>query len=86
MGANWLKGLTDKFAKLERELAFAADDKAISGVIVTIDHEGELDIIDDLVRQEVRAAAKKKKAETNAEDGDTPPVLLIQARLSASLA
>ena len=65
--------LTDKFAKLERELAFAADDKAISGVIVTIDHEGELDIIDGLVRQEDRAAAKKKKAEANGEDGNAPP-------------
>ena len=65
--------LTAKFAKLERELAFAADDKAISGVIVTIDHEGELDIIDGLVRQEDRAAAKKKKAEANGEDGDAPP-------------
>jgi ParB family chromosome partitioning protein len=65
--------ITDKFAKLERELAFAVDDKAISGVIVTIDHEGELDIIDGLVRPGDRAAAKKKKAETNGEDGDTPP-------------
>ena len=65
--------ITAKFAKLERELAFAADDKAISGVIVTIDHEGELDIIDGLVRQEDRAAAKKKKAEATGEDGDAPP-------------
>src|ERR1700733_5445925 len=65
--------LTAKFAKLERELAFAADDRAISGVIVTISAEGELDIIDGLVRQEDRAAAKKKKAETNGEEGDTPP-------------
>ena len=57
----------------KRELAFAADDKAISGVIVTIDHEGELDIIDGLVRQEDRAAAKKKKAEANGEDDNAPP-------------
>ena len=70
--AEKVEQLTDKFAKLERELAFAEDDKAISGVIVTIDHEGELEIISGLVRQEDRAAAKKKKAEANGEDGDAP--------------
>ena len=66
--------LSAKFEKLESENSLLQrEDKAISGVIVTIDHEGELDIIDGLVRQEDRAAAKKKKAEANGEDGNTPP-------------
>ena len=65
--------LMAKFAKLEREAAFAADDRAISGVIVTIDHEGELDIIDGLVRPEDRAAAKTKKAEAANGDADNAP-------------
>jgi ParB family transcriptional regulator, chromosome partitioning protein len=65
--------LTAKFAQLERELAFAADDKAMSGVIVTIGHEGELDIIDGLVRPEDRAAAKKTKPDAADGDADKAP-------------
>src|SRR6202042_175892 len=57
----------------ERELPFAADDKAISGVIVTIDREGELDIIDGLVRPEDRAAAKKKAKDAANGDADNAP-------------
>ena len=62
-----------KLEKLESEIVFSADDKAKSGAIVSIDQHGELEIIDGLVRQEDRAAAKKKKAEANGEDGNALP-------------
>jgi ParB family chromosome partitioning protein len=65
--------LAAKREKLESEIAFTAEQKAASGAIVAIDAEGELEIISGLLRQEARAAAKKKKAETDGEDGDTPP-------------
>ena len=55
-----------KIDKLESEFAFTAEAKAASGVFVTIDAEGGLEIISGLVRREDRAAAKKTKA----ADGD----------------
>ena len=55
-------------------IAFTAEEKATSGAIVTIDAEGELEIISGLVRREDRAAAKKKKAEAaNGDDDNAPP-------------
>jgi hypothetical protein len=45
----------------------------VSGVIVTISAEGELEIISGLVRHEDRAAAKKKKADAANGDADKAP-------------
>ena len=63
-----------KIEKLESEIDFTAEDK--SKERCHRHHrsaDGELEIIDGLVRQEDRAAAKKKKAEANGEDGNAPP-------------
>ena len=65
--------LSAKIDTLESEIAFTAEDKAKSGAIVSIDPQGELEIIDGLVRQEDRAAAKKKKAEGDGDADNAPP-------------
>jgi ParB family chromosome partitioning protein len=64
--------LSARLDTLESEIAFTAADKATSGVIVSIDHEGVLEIIPGLVRREDREP-KKKKAEGDGDAANAPP-------------
>jgi ParB family transcriptional regulator, chromosome partitioning protein len=69
--------LSAKIDALESEIAFTAAEKAKSGVIVSIDHEGGLEITPGLVRPE-DDEPRKKKAEGDSDAANVPPCFSVK--------
>jgi ParB family chromosome partitioning protein len=62
-----------KLEQLEGEIEFTAEEKARSGAIISIAHDGTLEIETGLVRPEDRVTAKKKATKGDADIDNAPP-------------